>query len=882
MDGGTSDARTPRFTIVSAVHNVARYLPDFVASIDNQTISPAEVQVVVVDDGSTDQSLAVLEEWRRRAPDRVTVLSQANGGQASARNLGLDYAVGEWVTFIDPDDMVEPSYLSRIDEFLRSAATTPDLVVANLLIHDESRNRVVDSHPLRGRFRRGSRVVSLNDAPDNFQLSLASAFVQRGALLTSGLRFDVRVRPNFEDGHLIARLLLHRPNPQVGIVPGARYYYRRRADMTSTLQMASGTVDKYTSLLRFGYLDVLDDASRRWGRVPEWLQNTIIYELGWLIGGAESMNAPADAEALGVADQFHDLMRRVTEYLDPGVVERFDVMVLSASTVAVIGHAYRGRTWHQSPLGLGDWDRDQRLVRLTYLFAGPPPAERVTSLQQDLPIIYGKNRAIVYSGRPLVHERIAWVPAAVGITVHLDGTPVEAQLDTSSRGLAGGVVDRWRVVVPRVRGSRDSSDLRPAVEVARDSARLLRDQVRSTRGRIARKRTARSGAANLYRDAWLLMDRDMNARDNAEHLFRYLRANHPEINAWFTIRREAPDFERMSAAGLDHLVAYGSPQWRDLCMAAVHLISSHADEYVIHPPALAPFGALSWRFTFLQHGVTQNDISVWLNTKPIDVMIAASALEHEALAGEGSPYRLTTKEVALAGFPRHDRLVEMASRGAERPPSSILVMPTWRQSLLGPLMPGSSERHRIRGFRATTFGRAWSLLLGSSRLAELARSAGLEVVFMPHPNLAPYLQDFGLPPWIRVVSYATEDVQKLLTGAGVVVTDYSSVAFDAALVGRPVVYYQFDRPVMFGGGHLTRPGYFSYPEDGFGPVVDTLDDALVAIESALAAGRPPEIYQERVAKAFPYRNGGNCARVVKAIQASVQPRSAHGEWGSSG
>ena len=599
MDGGTSDARTPRFTIVSAVHNVARYLPDFVASIDGQTINPAEVQVIMVDDGSTDQSLEALEAWRRRAPNRVTVLSQANGGQASARNLGLDHARGEWVTFIDPDDTIESTYLGRVDEFLRSTATMPDLVVANLLINDEVRDQVLDSHPLRRRFRRGSRVVSLNDASDHFQLSLASAFVPRGALLTSGLRFDVRVKPNFEDGHLIAHLLLHRPDPLVGVVPGARYHYRRRADMTSTLQVASGTVDKYTSLLRFGYLDVLDDAAQRWGHVPQWLQNTIIYELGWLIGAAESMSAPADAEALGVADEFHDLMRRVTGYLDPGVVERFDVMTLSTSTLAVIGRAYRERPWHQSPVVVGDWDRDQGLVRLTYLFVGHPPVEQVTSPRGDLPVIHGKNRAIAYSGRPLVHERIAWIPAATGITVHLDGMPVGIRWGTSSRGLAGRTANRWRAAIPRLRWSHEGAAGRPAIEVARAPARWLRDQGRSARGRATRKWAARSGAADLYRDAWLLMDRDVNARDNAEHLFRYLRANHPEINAWFTIRGDASDLDRMSAEGLDHLVAHGSKEWRDLCMAAVHLISSHADEYVIRPPSLARFGAMSWRFTFL-------------------------------------------------------------------------------------------------------------------------------------------------------------------------------------------------------------------------------------------------------------------------------------------
>ena len=65
---------TPRFSLVCAVYNVARYLPDFIASLEAQSYGLDDVQVVMVDDGSTDDSLALLEQWQAARPESVVVL----------------------------------------------------------------------------------------------------------------------------------------------------------------------------------------------------------------------------------------------------------------------------------------------------------------------------------------------------------------------------------------------------------------------------------------------------------------------------------------------------------------------------------------------------------------------------------------------------------------------------------------------------------------------------------------------------------------------------------------------------------------------------------------------------------------------------------------
>ena len=98
-------APMPRFSVVTAVHNVERYLPDFIASMERQSFDLDQVEIVMVDDGSTDGSLRILEEWEERRPGTVRVISQDNAGQGAARNTGMAKARGEWVTFPDPDEI---------------------------------------------------------------------------------------------------------------------------------------------------------------------------------------------------------------------------------------------------------------------------------------------------------------------------------------------------------------------------------------------------------------------------------------------------------------------------------------------------------------------------------------------------------------------------------------------------------------------------------------------------------------------------------------------------------------------------------------------------------------------------------------------------------
>src|SRR3990172_8271100 len=96
----------PLVTVVIPSHNYARYVGDAVQSVLAQTYVP--VEVIVVDDGSTDDTLQVLA----RFGDRIRVLRLPGHGVAHARNAGLRAAMGEFIVFVDADDVLLPDALA--------------------------------------------------------------------------------------------------------------------------------------------------------------------------------------------------------------------------------------------------------------------------------------------------------------------------------------------------------------------------------------------------------------------------------------------------------------------------------------------------------------------------------------------------------------------------------------------------------------------------------------------------------------------------------------------------------------------------------------------------------------------------------------------------
>lgn len=127
----------PAISVIIPVYKVEPYLDACVSSVVGQTFS--DLEILLVDDGSPDRCPELCDAWAKKDP-RVRVIHQENGGLSAARNTGIGAAKGEFLAFVDSDDMLEPDALRRAWE--AQQACQADLVIFNLVYVDEH------NHPL--------------------------------------------------------------------------------------------------------------------------------------------------------------------------------------------------------------------------------------------------------------------------------------------------------------------------------------------------------------------------------------------------------------------------------------------------------------------------------------------------------------------------------------------------------------------------------------------------------------------------------------------------------------------------------------------------------------------------------------------------------------
>ena len=102
----------PKISVIIPVYNAEKTLHRCIDSILAQTFS--DFEVLLIDDGSKDKSGEICDEYARK-DSRIKVCHKENGGVSSARNMGLDNAKGEWITFVDADDYIASDFLSAIN-----------------------------------------------------------------------------------------------------------------------------------------------------------------------------------------------------------------------------------------------------------------------------------------------------------------------------------------------------------------------------------------------------------------------------------------------------------------------------------------------------------------------------------------------------------------------------------------------------------------------------------------------------------------------------------------------------------------------------------------------------------------------------------------------
>jgi CDP-glycerol glycerophosphotransferase (TagB/SpsB family) len=362
------------------------------------------------------------------------------------------------------------------------------------------------------------------------------------------------------------------------------------------------------------------------------------------------------------------------------------------------------------------------------------------------------------------------------------------------------------------------------------------------------------------RPVWLVGDRPQFAKDNAEHLFRYFMENGfaKGRDIYFVIDKASPDCERMKRIG--RTLPFDTVAHRIKFLLSDKVILSTANDVGTNPFSKKRQyyqDLYSFDYVFLRHGVSHNDMSGWINklNKNIRLLVSSAPREYEAIL-EGD-YCYDESVVKLTGLPRYDNLTSA-------PQKLIVFLPTWRKNLQGKILPASPKRQYRGDFKTSEYFLFYNRLMNDERLLAAMRAGGYRGKFFLHPVFEPQVGDFTGNELFEI-GLSVADYQQLFRESDLMLTDYSSVAFDFAYLKKPVIYAQFDFDSFY-LNHSWGKSYFTYEDDSFGPIGHDYEETVELLLRYIEGGcTMTNEYKAKVDEFFAFTDKRNCERVASAI-----------------
>lgn len=858
-----------KFSVIIPIYNVEKYLEETILSVVNQTIGfEKNIQMILVNDGSPDNSKAICEKYQKLYPNNVMYIEQENSGVSAARNKGLEYATGEYINFLDSDDVWEKNVFKVALKMFESNPGLP-LIGVRQKYFEASKSYT----SLNYKFLRGNRVVDMQKEFDSIQLSVTSAFFAREYIKDTV--YDTRIKYS-EDAKFIYEVLIKNNKTHYGIIANPLHLYRKRYSQNSAIQTKDLKPDWYFITTELSYNYLLDLAKEK---CPELLRNIayyVAYDYQWRIRvNIDNFLSAQDKE------KYLDITKKLFSKIpDECILEQKQIDALQKIIILnykydnnykQVNQALKNSEQLNMFLDICEMDDEHLIVE------GYPqmPGTNVTECYIKLNNKYKKVN--------LISRKYPECKNFMDATASIRAFKLKLKLKEISSLefyiVNNKIKEKMNIVYGDFAKLSDTKssyyshqntimEAMPKCIKVRHNQNVINKVLHEIKFLASVKQIKSIIIRLLYKilpkskkQIWIFSDRYDVAGDNGEQLFKYVnQQNNKNIKTYFVIKKGAKDVERLKTYG--KVIYYNTLKYMLLFLRSDYIISSHFDEHIINC-----FGKnknlykdlFTFKYVFLQHGIIRNDLSSWLNkyNRNISMFVTSTKAEYESIIKDN--YYYDTKAVKLTGLPRYDNLYN----NNEETKKQILIMPTWRAYLLGSKIDKHNRMYNDK-FKESYFYKTYNSLLNDERIHQALKEYGYKMKFCLHPMIKVQQKDFKTNDYVEIIS-SNVDYQYEFKTNKIMVTDYSSVSCDFAYLKKPVIYIRGDKEEFY-ANHTYSEGFFDEEKEGFGSVAYDYEQAVEIIIKAIKNdGKMEEKYIKNVNKFFKFHDGDNCKRVYQEI-----------------
>lgn len=350
---------------------------------------------------------------------------------------------------------------------------------------------------------------------------------------------------------------------------------------------------------------------------------------------------------------------------------------------------------------------------------------------------------------------------------------------------------------------------------------------------------------------WLIGENEGRCLDdNGYTFYKFCRNKYPQRAIYFVTRKESINVDPFLKTD-SQIIIFGSLKHIFFFLLSNKLIYSHAQSDVGYIQIIKIFKRNCTR-VFLQHGIIafkKIHSTYRKNHNEMDIFIVSSDFEKKIVIDN---FDFDEKIIRVTGLARYDTLTNQPFSSQK----SILYMPTWRNWAF----PKKNAIQFILGIEN---------LLHNKRLHSFLKKHSIQFNFCAHDHMLSYLSDIKTSGNINIINSSGATIQAALKENSLLITDYSSVAWDFYYLGKPVLFYQFDQEEYL----LQKGSYIDFNKELFGNVFKKCNPLVDAIENYIINNfaELPE-YAEKRDLYFRYRDTHNCVRIFNAIISEI-PRS---------
>ena len=668
-------------SVIIPVYNVVEYLEETIDSVVRQTIGFENIELILVNDGSTDGSESICLKYKEMFPDNVVYVKQKNAGVSVARNNGLKHAHGRYINFLDSDDKWDEKAFEKGVKLLEENL---DMMVAiyPICFFDAS----VGKHPLNY-VNEENKVIDIRKNYDSIQLSSCSCLFRASAL--EGRQYFDKLKIS-EDARLITEIFLDYPVNYA--ISGVYYRYRKRTDQSSTIQTSQKSKSWYLDTPKYCYQYLIDLSKEKYNEVIKYVQFLIIYDLHWRLNVS-----PDETLTKEETKEYYNLIKEIMDNLDDKLIASFPMMNVQEK-LYFLNYKYHSCSIYQL--------KDHNLCIGKNIICSEeymPITINNIYTEKDMAFIYGRMPLIngVLSDVYLLDESDHKIPfehyeldKGTKTLLHLKNdvncpmVGIKAVVDLSKHhtfalyGTNGTQTYRVNFTMSYtcqlsncfyglyLRSEHyylkhDSKKIMISKKSALQKVKLetacLFKMLCQRRFKSFVYRVCALGYHLFHRKPiWIVSDRINAGEDNGQAFFEYLNTIKPKnIKYYFAIDKKCHDGQKLSAK-YKNVIQHASFKHRILHLNASKIISAQADNYVtnLFGKGKNYVGDLyRFQFVFLQHGIIKDDLSPWLNinNRVINMFVTSAIPEYESIAGTEYCYNFPPEWIKLTGLARYDK-----------------------------------------------------------------------------------------------------------------------------------------------------------------------------------------------------------------------------------